>query len=110
MKKIIYLSILFLTIISISACSPKQTTPPVANTKPPMTVIIPPATTEPMADLAKACTDGSGKWSAEYKECEGVGADWCQTNGGKFNECASACRHDPKAQVCTMQCVLVCNF
>ena len=48
--------------------------------------------------------------SIEYKECLGVDKKVCENIGGKFNECASACRNDPKAEVCTMQCVLICEF
>lgn len=110
MKKIIHFTILFIIIIGISACAPKQTTPPTTDTLPPVTDTTPPATTEPTTDLAAVCESNNGKWSAEYKECEGVGPEWCASNGGRFNECASACRHDPKAEVCTMQCVLVCEF
>lgn len=34
----------------------------------------------------------------------------CVAKGGEFNPCASACRHNPEAEVCTMQCVLTCTF
>ncbi len=27
-----------------------------------------------------------------------------------FKECESACRNDKEAMICTLQCVLVCNF
>jgi hypothetical protein len=56
------------------------------------------------------CQLNKGTWSAEFKECLGVDKQVCESMGGKFNECASACRNDPKAQVCTLQCVLVCEF
>ena len=110
MKKIIHIAIFFLIIMGITACVPKQTTPPVTDTKPPVTDTTPPTTTEPSADFAQSCATEGGKWLAEYQECEGVSQIWCQTNGGKFNECASACRHDPNAEICTMQCVIVCEF
>ncbi len=57
-----------------------------------------------------SCKENGGDWSAVYKECGGVDAKVCASIGGTFNECASACRHDPKAEVCTMQCVQVCEF
>jgi hypothetical protein len=56
------------------------------------------------------CTDNEGAWLSEYNECEGLAKDICETNGGVFKECESACRNDEKAKICTMQCVLVCDF
>lgn len=106
MKKIIHLAILFVILMGITACAPK--TAPTTNT--PSSGALPATSDKPVADLAALCANEKGKWSAEYQECEGASQTWCQTNGGKFNECASACRHDPKAEVCTMQCVLVCEF
>lgn len=110
MRKIINLAILFLILFGISACAPKQTTPPTPDTNPPVTDTTQPPATEPTTDYAQSCANENGKWSAEYKECEGISKATCETIGGKFNECASACRHDPKAEICTMQCVLVCEF
>ncbi|MCF7865274.1 MAG: META domain-containing protein [Candidatus Pacebacteria bacterium] len=57
-----------------------------------------------------ACTAKGGQWSSQFKECLGVDNAVCTEIGGQFNECASACRNDPNAQVCTMQCVQVCEF
>lgn len=56
------------------------------------------------------CVNAGGQWSKEYKECTGVDQKSCVAIGGNFNECASACRHDPNAQVCIMMCVQVCEF
>jgi hypothetical protein len=56
------------------------------------------------------CVNVGGTWSAEYKECTGTSADTCKAIGGTYNECASACRHDPKAQACVMMCVAVCTL
>lgn len=56
------------------------------------------------------CTTNGGTWSAGASECEGIGKEVCEKIGGTFNECASACRNNPKAEICTMQCVLVCQF
>lgn len=62
------------------------------------------------------CEEKGGTWLGTYKECEaisqGKGLDkaTCTSLGGKFNECDSACRHNPKAEACTMVCVSVCKF
>jgi hypothetical protein len=55
------------------------------------------------------CVQNGGTWDGEYSECFGVDKTTCESINGQFDECASACRHDPKAEVCTMQCVQVCN-
>lgn len=57
-----------------------------------------------------SCEDMGGTFDAEYNECVGIGSDDCASLGGSFNECASACRHDPDAEMCTMECVLVCEL
>lgn len=56
------------------------------------------------------CEDVGGKWLFDSYECEGVSKEACDKIGGIHNECASACRNDPEAEICTMQCVLVCQF
>jgi hypothetical protein len=62
-------------------------------------------------DVPRDCATHGGKWLAKYQECEYVGKDWCQSVGGTFNECASACRHSAEPLTpCTMQCVPVCSF
>jgi hypothetical protein len=66
--------------------------------------------TVPAGNQGEQCTNIGGTWSEDYKECTGVSSEQCQEIGGTFNECASACRNDPNAQVCTMQCVQVCEF
>lgn len=60
--------------------------------------------------LADSCVMAGGNWLAEHQECEYISDNWCQKNEGMFETCASACRHQPEAQVCTMQCVPVCKF
>jgi len=62
-------------------------------------------------DLAKVCQSKNGKWLEKYSECEYADRQWCSASGGNFDECGSACRHnpDPKAP-CTMQCVPLCSF
>jgi hypothetical protein len=60
--------------------------------------------------LAQQCSDIDGTWIDDAKECVGITEKECTGLGGTFNECASACRNDPNAEVCTMQCVQVCQF
>jgi len=59
---------------------------------------------------AKCDESYAGVWLPEFKECEGIAKEICLANGGYFNECASACRHNPSATVCTMQCIPVCEY
>lgn len=66
-----------------------------------------PGSTNPLVD---SCEAAGGNWLAEFEECEYISDNWCQENEGMFEACASACRHQPEAQVCTMQCVPVCKF
>lgn len=61
-------------------------------------------------NLQEKCEDNNGKWIESANECEGISQETCNDLGGNFNSCASACRNDPDAQMCTMQCVLVCEF
>lgn len=56
------------------------------------------------------CSEHEGRWIEEHEECEGIGEETCKDLGGEFDACASACRNDPDAEVCTAQCVLVCSF
>ena len=51
-----------------------------------------------------------GRWIEEKKECEQMDAMVCKEQGGTFNECASACRNDPSADMCIQVCVPVCSF
>ncbi|MFO7710664.1 MAG: DUF333 domain-containing protein [Candidatus Woesearchaeota archaeon] len=59
---------------------------------------------------AELCRENDGKWLDEYQECEGIPESACTANGGSFDGCASACRNDPDAEFCTMQCVPVCSW
>ena len=61
-------------------------------------------------DVQKECSSLGGKWVKEFKECESISKDQCASLGGQFDECASACRHDPEAEFCTLQCVQVCRL
>lgn len=61
-------------------------------------------------NLKESCENLEGTWVEDFQECEYISKEKCEELGGNFNECASACRNDPNAEVCTMQCVLVCEF
>ena len=61
-------------------------------------------------DHSTSCIAAEGKWNAEYNECEMISQSWCEGEMGVFKSCESACRHDPTAEMCTMQCVQVCEF
>lgn len=74
--------------------------------KPTPIVVVP----TPTPSNKDRCEGQKGVWDGQYKECTGVVEDQCASIGGTFNGCASACRHDPKAQMCTMNCVAVCSF
>jgi hypothetical protein len=54
------------------------------------------------------CQEFDGKWIKEFNECEAISPDQCSNMNGTFKECESACRNDPTAEVCTLQCVQVC--
>lgn len=58
------------------------------------------------------CEANSGVWYASSNVCEinSFSENMCVTRGGEWNGCASACRHDKDAEVCTLQCVLTCSF
>lgn len=57
-----------------------------------------------------SCESIGGTWIEDVKECEGISEEQCKRLGGTFHECASACRNDPNAEICTLQCVLVCEL
>lgn len=59
--------------------------------------------------LACVSSEG-GRWLQEYSECEYMPKQQCDNLGGEYNECASACRHDPEAMMCVLMCVQVCSF
>ena len=58
------------------------------------------------------CIQNGGKWDVQYGECSDISESTCENIGGKFFDCASACRHHPKypdvpcMQVCDMYCQL----
>ena len=59
-------------------------------------------------NLGTECVTEGGNWLTEHHECEYVSREWCDEKGGEFQECESACRHNPEAEFCTLQCVIVC--
>jgi hypothetical protein len=58
----------------------------------------------------RSCISQGGTWDPQYDECVGVRPAQCEAIGGEYNECASACRHNPGAEACTLQCVQVCQL
>ncbi|MDD2909593.1 MAG: hypothetical protein PHU74_01535, partial [Candidatus Pacebacteria bacterium] len=56
-----------------------------------------PVKQEKVIDYELECTNSSGKWVKDHNECEFIGKNWCDGRRGIFEECASACRHDPKS-------------
>ncbi|MDD3662374.1 MAG: hypothetical protein PHT84_00725 [Candidatus Pacebacteria bacterium] len=65
-----------------------------------------------IGDKKLECESRGGEWFSSSNICEinSLSQQACLAQGGEFNECASACRHDPEAEMCTMQCVLTCTF
>ncbi len=59
---------------------------------------------------ALKCTGEGGTYDATAHECTGIDALMCAEIEGTWNECASACRNDPSATLCTMQCVQICEL
>lgn len=62
------------------------------------------------ADLKQECEIKGGIWLKNFNECEQISKEQCTELGGEFNECASACRNDPTADVCIEICVAVCEI
>jgi hypothetical protein len=74
------------------------------------TPVKPKSIPDPLPPTSYTCEAHDGNWSAEYKECNGISENTCKSIGGTYDGCASACRHDPKAEMCTMQCVQICTL
>jgi hypothetical protein len=104
-----YIGLLVLALVVLAGCAAevvvKEDLPIVDNSNSDIEDTILAGTTN-----QEACESAEGTWIESAQECEGISAEYCQEIGGNFNECASACRNDPDAQICTMQCVLVCEF
>ena len=56
------------------------------------------------------CLRNNGNWIKGFNECEGIAKPLCEEYGGMFESCGSACRNDPNAEMCTLQCVMYCDF
>ena len=65
-----------------------------------------------MESKEKNCIMLGGKYLKDFNECEFVNDNDCREMEGKFNDCASACRHTKSGSdsICTMQCVAVCSW
>ena len=61
-----------------------------------------------MLNYEEQCAGNGGQWLAEFNECEYISESQCSEMNGEYNECESACRHNPDAEICTTQCVPVC--
>ena len=69
------------------------------------------STPAPDTNMQSQCEEHKGKWIEEFSECEYPDSqEWCEEVGGEFQECESACRNNPEAEICTLQCVQVCQF
>lgn len=60
--------------------------------------------------MQSECEEYWWRWISDANECEWISKDNCEKLWGKNNECASVCRNDLKAEVCTMQCIEICEF
>ncbi|MGY0218630.1 hypothetical protein ACWJJH_14785 [Endozoicomonadaceae bacterium StTr2] len=74
----------------------KETDPPLYRVTGPQRVI-------------QCLKSSQGVWREDYKECEFMSLQTCEALGGKFNGCASPCRHQP-GMACITMCVPVCQF
>jgi hypothetical protein len=114
--KLLFAGLLILSLV-VSACATKtqqsNDTQNTSNTEQD-NILSEPATPqesiEQIIDLPKTCADLGGTWLSDYEECEGMSQADCTNLDGTFDECASACRHNPDVQICTLQCVQVCSF
>lgn len=126
MKKILFGSLL-LSLLVLSGCGqkpiinipsvepiPSVSDQPVAtstsNEPVPLDLVSPDGSILATTTTTDTCQSNGGTWLNEYRECENIGSDWCLRHSGVFNECGSACRHQPQATVCTLQCVPFCSL
>lgn len=65
---------------------------------------------DPVSFQEIECENAWGQFNRLYNECEDIDALTCNSLWWMFDECASACRHEPEGSICTMQCVVVCDF
>ncbi|GEM_PF-5575345 len=64
---------------------------------------------EVSANIGERCSGEGGNYLPEHDECVGISGSSCNSLDGSFDSCASACRNNPDAQMCTQQCVQVCD-
>ncbi len=50
------------------------------------------------------------KWLENSNECEWINQNICEELKWVYNGCASACRNNTEATICTKQCIKVCKF
>jgi len=64
-----------------------------------------------LGDQKVFCERDNGVWYSDDNTCEknSLTKEECLAQDGVFVECASACRHNPKAEICTAQCVQTCT-
>lgn len=67
------------------------------------------STTVSVPSTGEVCKMIDGIRLENYNECENISQERCELEHGTFNPCASACRHDAEAAMCTDQCVSVCK-
>jgi putative hemolysin len=105
-KKIIFTSIILVVVaLFISGCSSPQN-----DTSQPSNNESSENNSSLLNKAKEVCEKNDGYWIDSANECEGISQQMCEENGGEFNECGSACRNDPDAEMCTMQCVTFCDF
>ncbi|MBU0976205.1 MAG: metal ABC transporter substrate-binding protein [Patescibacteria group bacterium] len=63
-----------------------------------------------ITDYKKICSDNSGTWLSDYNECVNSSEELCASHSGKYDSCASACRHEANEEQCIAVCVAVCTF
>jgi hypothetical protein len=63
-----------------------------------------------LGSIARSCEAEDGKWLPDFRECENITREWCDKYNGEYSECASACRNNPSAEICTLQCLQVCKI
>ncbi|MCL6271207.1 hypothetical protein M3P05_14875 [Sansalvadorimonas sp. 2012CJ34-2] len=59
---------------------------------------------------AVGCLSKGGTWLNRHQECEHISALNCAELGGKYNECASVCRHQGSDVFCIQMCVPTCTI
>ena len=64
----------------------------------------------PESEKGESCQNAGGAWDEEFSECLGVSQEICTEIGGVFDECASDCKNDPDAEICTLRCAQVCSL